>query len=141
MRHPFDGIIIPETETKQPPAGELHAWCPSRRSALRWLASLPGALFGLGAARAALGQGFAPRRPQSDSPPVDDRSAETPLYGLYFVVPDDVRALPARQRQELNILGKLLHGWPSRDELRRTASFSASKPSGAGAFRAWSRTT
>jgi len=125
MRHPFDGIIIPETETKQPPSGELHAWRPSRRSALRWLASLPAALCGLGAARSALGQGFARRRPQSDSPLVDDKPVETPLYGLYFVVPEDVRVLPSQRRQELNILGKLLRGWPSRDELRRTASFSA----------------
>jgi hypothetical protein len=126
MRHPFDGIIIPESEAQQSPSSELRGLEPSRRSALRWLLSLPTALFGLtSAARSAHGQGLVPKQPRPEEPLLGGKEVNGPRYDLYFVVPNDVRALSPQRREELNILGKLLRGWPTRNELRHTACYSA----------------
>jgi hypothetical protein len=40
-------------------------------------------------------------------------------------VPYDIQGLSQRRREELNVLGKLLRGWPTRNELRHTACYSA----------------
>ena len=108
MRHPFDGVIIPEAEAKQSPSKELRESCPSRRSALRWLLSVAAASWGLPATRLALGQDRLPKQPRPEDPPVGVRLEDVPSYGLHFVVPEDVRAFSPKRREELNVLGKLL---------------------------------
>jgi len=126
MRHPFDGIIIPEMDSQAPPPGEpaetlgRSGTSPSRRSVLRWLLALPASVVGLAFA----GRATAADQPGLKPPPDPIPPKPTP-HRIYFIVPKDAKTFDARRRKELGIMGKYLDGWPGRKEFERTEGFSA----------------
>jgi hypothetical protein len=98
MRHPFDGIIIPEThlevtggeaERAATPAG------PTRRSVLQWLLAGGAALWGLGGRQSAL----------ADSGKGDEAAKLINSHYLYLVVPKDRSKFTPERRKELQVEG------------------------------------
>jgi hypothetical protein len=80
MRHPFDGIIIPEPNPQPCPPRRPAKPCrrggasrSSRRSMLRWLVALPASVVGLAAARATAADAPGPNAPPNRDVPVIGR--------------------------------------------------------------------
>jgi hypothetical protein len=118
MRHPFDGIIIPESRSLVSPAAEVESAMetlsrrPSRRSILQWLLAGGGALLGLAGGR----------RARADGSALDEKPAG---HRLYFVVPKDARKLTAERRKALDIQGDYLNGLKGNKELATRQGFLA----------------
>ena len=98
MRHPFDGIIIPETHP-QVTVGEAERAAmsagPTRRSVLQWLLAGGAALWGLGGRQSALG----------DSGKSDEAAKLINSHRLYLVVPKDKSKFTPERRKELQVEG------------------------------------
>ena len=122
MRHPFDGIIIPQDPTDvsaKSKTGET-----SRRSLLGWLAFGGSSLLGLFRGRALAEEPVA-----ADDPTDADKDAVTSKraqgYRLYFVAPTDVKKFDPARRKELGVTGGFVAGWRS----------NPSSPSGEATWR------
>jgi len=114
MRHPFDGIIIPETG--------LNSTGPTRRSILSYLAASVPALLGLFVVSA---RGNPPDGQTSGDADADEKKEKKPGYKFFFVVPKNVRKFDTARRTELNVQGDFIHGWRSRPDLRSKQGFGA----------------
>jgi len=87
MRHPFDGIIVPEPNSEARPPREPAKPCrrggasrSSRRSMLRWLVALPASVVGLAAAaRATAADGPGSTAPPTGTAPANSR--DVPVIG------------------------------------------------------------
>jgi len=122
MRHPFDGIIVPQTESCDATQSSLpKIQAPavlserqSRRAMLAALAAGGAALTGLPTNRAAAAE--------ADEKPANASSGG---HALYFVVPKDMRRFSPERRKQLNILGSYMSGFRARPALRNERGFQA----------------
>jgi hypothetical protein len=129
MRHPFDGIIIPDS-SPDPSVSD-------RRSVLRWMGAaaawLPAALFAWTRAAAE-----PPNAGNVDSAIATDPAKKRAKgYRLYFVAPRDIRRFGSARRKELGVDGKFVNGWRGSSELAETRGFLVwTRPEHAAGLRA-----
>ncbi|MCE9547369.1 MAG: hypothetical protein K8T25_18000 [Planctomycetia bacterium] len=123
MRHPFDGIIIPEERAAEDTGlpsplrrGFLALSGIPRRTMLGWFGAVVAAPWLIG------GRLFAaPKKDEKDS----DNAAATSTRALYYIIPKDKKKLPAATQKKLELDGGYVTGWAARQQYEKTPGYWA----------------